>query len=212
VQLDVEGPYIQICGLTSEYDALFAVALGATAVSFDFGPTPWSVSPTLVRDIVRRLPPGVVSIGVFHSEMPERVVEIANSLGLSAVQLNGAMSSAAQVYVAQRVRTVIRAVSTPDEAYAHDGDASLDYLLAPDGEFPSPADDWDAFFGDPLLFRPVIAGGLTAVSVGRYVSSFKVFGVAALSSVEKSPGVKDGVKMGEFIANARQSWDDRRAV
>ena len=82
--LDTEGLFIKVSGLTSEADTLFAIALGANAVGFDFGPTSRQISPTVAHDIVRRLPAGVASVGVFHNEMPERIVQITNTLGLSA--------------------------------------------------------------------------------------------------------------------------------
>ena len=72
--LDAEGLFIKVSGLTSEADTLFAIALGANAVGFDFGPTPRQISPTLAHDIVRRLPTGVATVGAFRNEMPERIV------------------------------------------------------------------------------------------------------------------------------------------
>ena len=209
MRLESDGLFVLISGVTSEADALFAVALGANGVSFDFGPTERQVSVALAHDILRRLPPSVVTVGVFHSEMPERVVEIANGLGLAAVQLDGVTSTLAKRYVAERVRCVIRAVSSPEEAYAHDTDASIDYLMVPDGDDPDGLRHFEGYFADPLVFRPVIAQGLGPENVAHYVGSFDLFGVAALGAIESSPGVKDAVNMGQFIARARESAQPR---
>ncbi|NCV09122.1 MAG: phosphoribosylanthranilate isomerase, partial [Actinobacteria bacterium] len=57
---------IKICGITSEEDALLSVAMGATAVGFVFAPSKRQVSVGKVSDIVKRLPPGVLTIGVFR--------------------------------------------------------------------------------------------------------------------------------------------------
>lgn len=205
--LDADGLFIKVSGLTSEADALFAIALGANAVGFDFAPTPRQISTTLAHDIVRRLPSGVASIGTFRNEMPERIVEITNTLGLSAVQVEGAMSKASLRYVAERVHTVIRAVTAPREAYEYDTDHGVDYLLLPE------TDTYDAMmacvsvYDDSLLLRPVIASGLDETSVIGLVQNYDVWGVDALSGIESEPGVKDAVKMGEFIANARWAYD-----
>jgi phosphoribosylanthranilate isomerase len=206
--LDVEGLFIKVSGLTSEADTLFAIALGANAVGFDFGPTPRQISTSLAHDIARRLPTGVASVGVFHSEMPERIVEIANTLGLSAVQLTGAMSQVTLRYVAERVRTVIRAVAQPHEAYQYDADQGVDYLLLPDTDRHEDMVACLEVFEDPLLLRPVIASGLDESSVVGLVQNYDVWGVDVLGGIESEPGVKDPVRMGEFIANARWAYDN----
>lgn len=206
--LDAEGLFIKVSGLTSEADTLFAIALGANAVSFDFGPTPRQISTTLAHDIVRRLPSGVVSVGIFHSEMPERVVEITNTLGLSAVQIEGTMSKSALRYVAERVRTVIRAVTRADDAYEFEADLGIDYLLLPESDRHDDMLACLSVFDDPLLLRPVIASGLDEFSVVGLVQHYDVWGVDALSGIESEPGVKDPVKMGEFISNARWAFEN----
>ena len=76
--------WVKICGITNEEDALLAVALGADALGFNFAPgSPRQVAPDTVAEILHRLPPGVVTVGVFRDESPERVVELVNTLGLS---------------------------------------------------------------------------------------------------------------------------------
>ena len=205
MRLDSEGLFIQVSGITSEADALFAVALGANAVAFDFGPTSRQVSTSLVHDIVRRLPTGVVTVGCFRSEMPERVVEITNTLGLSVAQVGGALSAVSLRYVTDRVRTVVRAVRTPEEAYAHDVDEGVDYLLMPDSERREDLEASRSVLSDPLVLRPVIVSGLGPSTVGEFVARYDPWGVDALGAIESAPGVKDGVRMGEFIAQAREA-------
>ena len=69
--------FVKICGITNEDDALLAVAMGADAVGFMFAPSPRARSRRhQAHDIVRRLPPEVITVGVFRDEAPERVVEI----------------------------------------------------------------------------------------------------------------------------------------
>ena len=71
--------FVKICGVTNEEDALMAVALGADAVGFVFAPSPRQVTVNLVRDIVHRLPPEVVSVGVFRDQAPQLVIETVQS-------------------------------------------------------------------------------------------------------------------------------------
>ena len=55
--------FVKICGITNEEDALLAVAMGADALGFIFAPSPRQVTPTKVREIVRRLPPEILTSG-----------------------------------------------------------------------------------------------------------------------------------------------------
>ena len=102
-------PVIKICGITSEADALLAVGLGADAIGFIFAPSPRQMTPTAVSDIVKRVPPEVLTVGVFRDESPQRVVEIANTVGLGAVQLHGHESIEDSQWVAARVPSTIKA-------------------------------------------------------------------------------------------------------
>ena len=210
--IDAEGLFVKISGVTCEADALFAVALGANAVGFDFGPSPRQISETMVHDIVRRLPGGVTTVGVFHSEMPQRIVQIANTLGLSAVQVEGVMSRASLRYVAERVRTVIRTLKHPDEVFDYEADLGVDYLLLPESDRHDDMIEALSVFNDPLLMRPVIASGLDESSVVGLVQNYDVWGVDALGGIESEPGVKDPVRMGEFIANARWAYQNANVV
>ena len=204
--LDVDGLFIKVSGLTTETDALFAVALGANAVGFDFGPTPRRVSPAVAHDIVRRLPGGVISVGAFHNEMPERIVEITNTLGLGAAQIDGVISTAALRYVAERVRCVIRVVSQPLDVYAYEAEGSVDYVQLPAHDTHEDMLACREVYDDSLLLRPLIAAGLDPSSVTGVVQHYDVWGVDALAGVESAPGTKDPVRLGEFVANARWAF------
>lgn len=207
MRLTTEGLFIKVSGVTTEEDALFAIGLGASAVGFDFALTPRQITVTAAHDIVRRLPQGAVSVGSFRSELPQRIVEIANTLGLGAVQIDGPITSSDLAYVTERVNTVFRTV--PDGTTRLALADGVDYLVLPE------ADDRSALAASlNLLTRagrrvPLVAsGGLDPSNVVDVVQNFPVFGVDARSGVESAPGVKDPVLLGEFIANARWAYDN----
>ena len=56
--------FVKICGITNEEDALLAVALGADAIGFVFAPSTRQVAVDRVHDIVRRLPPEILTVGL----------------------------------------------------------------------------------------------------------------------------------------------------
>ena len=103
--------FVKICGITNEDDALFAVAMGADAVGFIFAPSPRQIAPQQVYDITRRLPPEILTVGVFRDELPSRVVEIAHRAGVKAVQLHGRETPEQTAEVANSIRWVIKAFS-----------------------------------------------------------------------------------------------------
>jgi phosphoribosylanthranilate isomerase len=207
VRLTTDGLFIKISGVTTEEDALFSIGLGASAVGFDFALTPRQISVNAAHDIIRRLPQGALSVGVFRNELPQRIVEIANTIGLHAVQLDGRISHEELAYVAERVNTVLRMV--PDGAERLAATPGVDYLVLPETDAPEALADSLELFMDSDPRVPVIAsGGLNPSSVVDVVQNFPVFGVDVRAGVESSPGVKDPATLGEFIANARWAYDN----
>ncbi|GIU83346.1 MAG: N-(5'-phosphoribosyl)anthranilate isomerase [Acidimicrobiales bacterium] len=208
--------FVKICGITSEDDALLAVALGADAVGFVFAPSPRQIAPVLARDIARRLPPEVLTVGVFRDEAPERVVEIVHSAGLDAVQLHGHETVADATYVKQRVRVLIQAFTAGDPAVERAGEYPADaYLL--DGPVPGSGRvfDWTLTEALPVGSRLILAGGLDPENVQEAVSRVRPWGVDVSSGVERAPGRKDPIKLKEFIERARraaQPWEGSDAA
>jgi phosphoribosylanthranilate isomerase len=207
VRLNPEGLFIKISGVTSEEDALFSIGLGATAVGFDFALTTRQISVNAAHDIVRRLPQGAVSVGVFRNELPQRIVEIANTLGLSAVQIDGPITTEELSYVSERVNTVLRMVPDGSDHLALLGGA--DYLVLPESdEQEALVDSLELFLESGQRVPLIASGGLSVSSVVDVVQNFPVFGVDVRGGVESAPGVKDPVLLGQFIANARWAYDN----
>lgn len=207
MRLTTEGLFIKVSGVTTEEDALFSIGLGASAVGFDFALTPRQISPSAAHDIVRRLPQGAVSVGVFRQELPQRVVEIANTIGLSAVQIDGPVTGDDLEYISERVNTVLRMV-LPGKArleLSH----GVDYVVLPDADDPVALIEALELVSSAGPRVPAIAsGGLDCTNVIDVVQRFAVYGVDVRSGVESAPGVKDPALLGEFIANARWAYEN----
>jgi phosphoribosylanthranilate isomerase len=77
-----ENLFVKICGITSEADALLSVSFGADAVGFIFAPSARQVSVQLAGDIAKRLPPEILTVGVFRDEAPQRVVDRRRQPGI----------------------------------------------------------------------------------------------------------------------------------
>jgi phosphoribosylanthranilate isomerase len=201
--------FVKICGITREDDALLAVAMGADAVGFIFAPSKRQVAPTLVRDIIRRLPPEVMTVGVFRDEAASRVVEIVNSTGLRAAQLHGRESAETTRWVRERVPHVIKAFAAGDPELADARSYGADAILL---DSPSPGSgevfDWSLAEGRPDGVNVILAGGLDPHNVADAVRKVQPWGVDVASGVESErgdPGQKDARKVRAFIKAARDA-------
>jgi phosphoribosylanthranilate isomerase len=201
-----ENVFVKICGITNEADALFAVAMGADALGFVFATSPRQVSVTAVADIVKRLPPDVVTIGVFRNEHPKRVVEIVQSARLHGAQLHGAETPLMVSEVAGEVRLVIKAVVAGSHESQRAADFGADAVLV-DGAHPGSGERYDlGMLSDfPRGVRMILSGGLGPDNVAEAINVVKPWGVDVSTGVENSPGVKDALKVRTFIANARRA-------
>lgn len=204
--------FVKICGITTEEDALVALAMGADALGFVFAPSTRQVALGVVAEITRRLPSDVITVGVFRDALPERVVEVVTAAGLRAAQLHGAESPEDCAYVAERVPLLIKAFHAGDPALgAHDRYPS-DVLLI-DGPNPGSGKlfDWRLLERLPRGRRVLLAGGLTAENVGEAIRTVQPWGVDVSSGVEAAPGRKDPRKVREFIQAARAAAPAERS-
>lgn len=198
--------FVKICGITNEADALLAVALGADAVGFTFAPSVRQVHPALARDIATRLPPEVLTVGVFRDELPERVVEICHDVRLRAAQLHGSEQPADAAAVRARVGFVIKAFAAGSALYERAHEYDVDAVLV-DAASPGSGSvfDWTLVDSAPLDRRLILAGGLTPDNVGRAVRAVRPWGVDVATGVEAAPGRKDARAVKAFIEAARAS-------
>ena len=198
--------FIKICGTTCEDDALLSVALGADAVGFVFAPSPRQIAPQIAGDIVKRLPPEIVTVGVFQDEPPERVLSIAHLAGVRAVQLHGHEPPTTARWLNSRLPMVIQAFAAGDARVRQAADYEAHVILL---DAPNPGSgkvfDWSLAAELPAGQRLMIAGGLNSTNVAAAIASTRPWGVDAVSGVEREPGRKDPIKLREFIAEARRA-------
>ena len=206
-ELTDQPGFVKICGITSEEDALLAIAMGADAVGFMFAPSKRQVAVARVSDIVKRLPPDVLTIGVFRDDLPERVVEQVHKAGLRGAQLHGHERPDQSAWVKERVEFVIKAfaVGSPqmEEAQRHRVDA---YMV--DGATPGSGEvfDWSLAEGLAPGRRWILAGGLTPKNVGEAIAQVRPWGVDVSTGVEIEPGRKDALRVKAFIGRARAAF------
>jgi len=204
---------VKICGCTSEADALLAVGLGADAVGFVFAPSPRQVAVGAVRRIIERIPPEILTVGVFRNEAPSRVVDIVNGIGLRAAQLHGDETADDTRWVAERIPVTIKAFPAGHRNVARIDDYGVEVVLV-DAASPGSGRvfDWRLAEGVVDPKRLIVSGGLHADNVADAIAHLQPFGVDVASGVEAEPGRKDPAKLRAFIAAARAAAGETDVV
>jgi phosphoribosylanthranilate isomerase len=196
--------FVKICGITNEDDALLAVAMGADAVGFVFAPSTRQVAAQPVYDITRRLPPEILTVGVFRNEHPKLVVDTAHRAGVKAVQLSGHETPDQTAEIGQHFRWVIKAFGAGDPNLPHADRYGTDMIML---DAPEPGSgkvfDWSLAGDAPDSVKLILAGGLTPDNVGAAIEEVRPWGVDVATGVEKSPGRKDALAVKRFVENAR---------
>jgi phosphoribosylanthranilate isomerase len=199
--------FVKICGTTSEEDALLSVAMGADAVGFVLAPSPRQITAETVSDIVKRLPPEILTVAVFRNETRNRVVNIALKTGVRAVQLHGFEKAEDIAYIKSKLPLVVIkafSASAPDVVSADEYGADMILLDAP-RPGSGQVFDWALAELVPPGLKTILGGGLTPDNVAEAIETVKPWGVDVVSGVEASPGIKDSRKLRAFIENAKNA-------
>jgi len=200
--------WVKICGITNETDALVAVGMGADAVGFVFAPSPRQVTAGQVRDIVKRLPPEIVTVGVFRDQGPDQVIDLALAAGLQAVQLHGHETPSDARAIRPRVQALIVAFPAGSHSVERFDEYEADAMML---DAPTPGSgevfDWTLVDSIPTNRRWILAGGLSPDNVGHAIATTKPWGVDVSTGVEARPGVKDPRLIRTFISAAREAGE-----
>ena len=208
--------------MTNLEDALLAVDAGADAVGFVFyQKSARCVSMESARQIVQALPKEIEKVGVFVNEAEDMLSEIAEGVGLTAIQMHGDHEDphVADLVKARRPELkVLAAISmvheNPDQWAMRWRRDVVHAFLVDSGDGSKPGGTGKTF--DWLKSKPMLesikaqanvvaAGGLTPDNVCTALSILKPWGVDVVSGVEARPGKKDPEKVRAFVQAVREA-------
>jgi len=197
---------VKICGVTTAKDAAMAAEMGADAIGVNFWPgSKRYVDPAEAAPILAAIPAGILKVGVFVNEPEEDVAFRMEVLGLDRVQLHGDERPGDYLRLDPlRLIRVVRVRDAASFAAASGWKPSLwlyDAFVDGYGGAGVPA-PW-ALIAEGARRPFLLAGGLTPDNVAAAILATHPDGVDVASGVERSPGVKDPVKVAAFIAAAR---------
>jgi phosphoribosylanthranilate isomerase len=207
----------KICGLTAPAAVDAAAAGGAALVGFVFhAKSPRNLSLDAAAALARRVPAGILRVGLMADETDERIAEILAAVPLDMLQLHGEETPERVVAVKRRFgKPVMKAIAVAEAA---DLDRAMRYLavadrLMFDAKRPRSmaaappggnalAFDWRLIAGRDWPLPWMLAGGLNAGNLAEAVRVSGARRVDVSSGVEDRPGVKNPAKIAEFLALA----------
>jgi phosphoribosylanthranilate isomerase len=197
---------VKVCGITSYEDAVLALEQGVDALGFNFyRPSPRYIDPAKVREIIRRLPPLWVSVGLFVNAAIDELREVSRVAGVQVLQLHGdetpdycrrvsewPLLKAIRIG-AEPVREDLR--QYPVQAFVLD--------VKDDSLFGGTGKSFNWRFAEGIDHPVVLAGGLRPDNVREAILTVNPYGVDVCSGVESSPGKKAPGLLAQFMNEVR---------
>jgi len=201
---------VKICGITNLEDALAAAEAGCDAVGFIFyKKSPRYIAPIKAKEIIRKLPKGVIKIGVFVNAAEDTIRDAARLCHLDMLQFHG--DETPEFCRRFKGCKIIKSFRVKDkfdpEAVA--GYKVFAYLFDTfsKGRFGGTGSVFNWKLIDDLnLKQPVfVSGGLSRRNVSGAIKLIRPSWVDASTSLEERPGKKDHKEIRRFIAAAKGS-------
>ena len=201
---------IKICGITRAQDALAAARSGANAIGFVFyARSPRHVGAAQAAELMRVLPPFVMSVGLFVDAAPDEIRQTLSSVRLDLLQFHGDESPAycrqfgVPYLKALRVRKGVDLLQYAQDF--HDAKALLldAYVEGLHGGTGATF-DW-ALIPKNLPLPVVLSGGLAPDNVSAAIRAVRPWAVDVSSGVELTKGIKDAAKIAAFVTGVRNA-------
>ena len=211
---------IKICGLTCEQDVDAAVDAGADAVGFVLYPaSPRAVTAARASQLASRLPPFITPVLLFVNEDPQSSQQALAAVRGAMAQFHGDESPdqcwegsgrGAHRFI-RAARIPLGAAGAEFDLVKYASDYSRAQAILLDAHVEGYGGGGKAF--DWSLLPPVVdahlvlSGGLTPANVGDGIRQLrarcKSLSVDVSSGVEASKGIKDAVRIRDFVAAVR---------
>ena len=199
---------IKICGFTNADNARGASLLGIDAIGLVFyDKSPRHVDIESALEIVNALPPFINRVGLFVNADSSFIDEILCEVPLDTLQFHGdeSVSECTQYAMpfikAVRVNQDTNLTQMADDYHQASG-LLLDAFNKDAYGGTGKAFDWSLAKVD-IDLPIILAGGLNPDTVAEAIKQVNPYAVDVSSGVESEPGMKDIVKIKQFIHKAR---------
>lgn len=195
---------VKLCGMTRLEDINHAIALGVDAVGLIFYPQSLRhVSIDEAKFLTKERPPFVDFVAVLVNPDKDFVQELLYELPVNCLQFHGDETPA---FCEQFNRPYIKAIQADNLCQIQKAQSDFKNAQALLLDTPSLSNrggtgltfDWRVIPKERT--RPLIlSGGLNELNVSDAIKTTNPYAVDVCSGIESSPGVKDPIKMNQFI-------------
>ena len=200
---------IKFCGITNLEDALDADYLGVDALGFVFyKPSPRYIAPLVAAQIIEKLSPFVSTVGLFVNATQQDVSEISDLTKIDLLQYHGDESPE---YCESSLKPWIKALRVGGDENLNQ--EVLRFRNAKAILFDSydverrggtgTSFDW-SLLPAQVTCPIILAGGLNSKNVVGAIRHVKPSCVDVSGGVEATKGIKDRVKMKDFVAEVNK--------
>ncbi|MFV1922167.1 MAG: phosphoribosylanthranilate isomerase [Methylotenera sp.] len=196
---------IKICGITRVEDAVYAAEQGVDAIGLVFYPlSPRYVSVTQARAIAKALPPFVSIVALFVNPTTDEVMQVLTSVRIDLLQFHGDEDEVAcKQYGLPYLKAIRVKLGTNLIQYAQDYTSAKALLLDTysDAAFGGTGEIFDWNVIPKKMPKPIVlAGGLSVGNVAQAIKLVAPYAVDVSGGVEQSKGIKDSVKIANFVS------------
>jgi phosphoribosylanthranilate isomerase len=193
---------VKICGITNLEDALICESLGANALGFIFyDESKRRIDVTAAKEIIHKLSPFTMKVGVFVNENPDTVNRIIHDVSLNTAQLHGDEEPEylEKIYAA-RIKTF--RIKNNFNFESLNRYKNCGYLLDTFSQIEYGGTgkrfNWEMI---PISLRDkiILAGGISTDNIEQIFNEINPTAIDILSSLEIEPGKKDKKKVEEFF-------------
>lgn len=204
--------WIKICGLRTLEAVEAAVQAGANAVGFVFhAGSPRNIGVAAACELSRAVPAGIERVTVFLHPAQSLVDEVLAVVAPDWVQTDAEDLADLVLPAGQRVLPVLRGGGSRLSARTAAGSRDSGLRLPERCLFESGTSgageraDWSEAARLARATELVLAGGLDPGNVADAIRTVRPFGVDVSSGVERERGVKDPLRIHEFVRAAREA-------
>ena len=203
---------VKICGNTNLADIKLAIAGGADYLGFIFVPgSKRYMQASQAAELIAQFPSFKEFVGVFFNQSKEEVEKIAAQAGLFWLQFHGEETARYCNHFMQKGFQVIKTFRIQDSRSLlrideYDVTAYLfDTFSKTEKGGTGQSFDWKLIQDKPYVHEKLfLAGGLNLSNLSDALSTLRPFAVDVASGVEISPGLKDPMKLQQFIQVAHE--------
>jgi phosphoribosylanthranilate isomerase len=189
--------WIKICGLTTPDAIAAALEAGADAIGFVFAASPRQLTPEAAAQLARPVRARLRCVAVMRHPGQLALDEVLRVFRPDVLQTDAGDLAGLRLPAALELLPVVRSGSAAP--------APLPPRMLFEGPLSGSgaAGDWGTARRLSSRSELVLAGGLDADNVAAAICAVRPFGVDVSSGVEARPGVKNPLKILQFVYAAR---------